>query len=198
MAIEQLNNLLKNIMEPKSRNNPGDYIDFLNVACLLNGVRNGVHLDSIHSKRLLNNLKNEVKRVPSLDFNTRWETTIWNKEKISREQVLNSWAFKGDTDVTDDYWKNNSILLGNSAGYPTYTMDPKAMGEWSLNLTINYNGTKQLPVSMMGGIYDKTIPNDLKSVELIKNFLVTHILSRPLYHPDGLNVFLEQVDHRFQ
>lgn len=193
--MEQLNGLIKSTLKSKKTESPEYYIDFLNMACLLNGVRNGIHLDSISDKRLIKRLLKELHQFPSLTYNTRWETTVWNTEKVTKDQALNSWAFKGDSNKSGDpeYWTNNSILLGNGRGYPTYSSDPTVAGNWSLNLTLNYDGDTYAPVSMMGGTYDKTKgPNDLESIELIKEFL-DGLVGQSMYSPSGVEVFLESV-----
>lgn len=193
--MQQLNGLIKSTLKSKKTESPEYYIDFLNLACLLNGVRNGVHLDSINDKRLIKRLLKEIDQFETLRYNTRWETTVWNTDKVTKEQALHSWAFKGDSHKSDDpeYWTNNSILLGNGRGYPTYSSDPKVAGRWSLNLTLNYDGDAYVPVSMMGGTYDKSKgPDDLQSIQLIKEFL-EGLVGQNMYSPSGAEVFLESV-----
>jgi len=169
---------------------PDVYVDFLNIACLLAGVRNGVHLDTIvDNEELIYNLTTELTRL-GYDFNTRYETTIWNTEKITRQQIMNSWAFQGDQDKGSDYWANNAILLGNDAGYPSFTIDPKKQGSWSLMLTLNYDGYRCHPISIMGGCYDKSKQDDLRSIKIIRGFLLT-LVGAGLYNPHGTRVYLE-------
>lgn len=187
----KLNKLIQNILAGHVE--PEYYIDFLNLACLLNGVRNGVHLDMINDDQVIYNLKVELCKLPWIDFNTRYETTIWNTEKITQEQVANSWAFLGDQNKSTDYWQNNALLLGNDLGYPTYTTEADKRGAWSLNLILNYNGKKYKPISMMGGLYDTTNINDLASVEKIKEFLMG-LIDFELYNPNGIKVFLQEVE----
>jgi hypothetical protein len=189
--MQQLNELIKNTLAGYIE--PEYYIDFLNVACLLNGVRNGVHLDMINDDQVIYNLKVELSKLPWIDFNTRYETTIWNTEKITPEQAMNSWAFLGDQNRSTDYWQNTAILLGNDLGYPTYTTEADKRGAWSLNLVLNYDGKRLQPVSMMGGLYDTTNINDLASVEKIKDFLLS-LIDLDLYNPNGVKVFLEKVE----
>jgi hypothetical protein len=194
--MDQLNLLLKNTLNSRllGEDYPDIYIDYLNIACLLADVRNGVHLDTIQNDELIYNLKKELKLL-GYDFNTRYETTIWNKDKITREQVLYSWAFEGDIINMNnpEYWANTGILLGNHLGYPTFTTDPKKQGSWSLNLAMNCNGITSFPMSMMGGSYDKSKIDDLQSVELVKTFLYT-LVGHELYNPNGDKVKLEWVE----
>jgi hypothetical protein len=194
--MDQLNLLLKNTLNSRllGEDYPDIYIDYLNIACLLADVRNGVHLDTIQNDELIYNLKKELKLL-GYDFNTRYETTIWNKDKITREQVLYSWAFEGDIINMNnpEYWENTGILLGNHLGYPTFTTDPKKQGSWSLNLVMNCNGITSFPMSMMGGCYDKSNIDDLQSVELVKTFLYT-LVGHELYNPNGDKVKLEWVE----
>ena len=174
---------------------PDYYIDFLNIACLLGGVRNGVHLDNIvDDPSLIKSIMKNLSHFKSFDSNTRFETTIWNKEKVTIEQALNSWAFVGDNGKKGDttYWTNNSILLGNEKGYPTYSANPAKKKAWSLNLTLNYDGESYYPVSMMGGIYDKEKADDLQSIQLIQEFLEGFV-GKEMYNPSGIPVFLEEV-----
>jgi hypothetical protein len=188
--MEQLNNLIKKTTTPSNFKETEYYIDFLNLACLIGGVRNGAHLDTIQNTRVMNKIKREV----PFNSNTRYETTFWRKEKLTEAQVLNSWAFQGDMRnmLNTEYWQNNAILLGNNLGYPTFTADPKKRGSWSLNLVFNSNGNSSYPSSMMGGCYDKTIKGDLASIEQIKEFLEDFV-GKTLYNPRGHLVFLEKV-----
>ena len=195
--MEQINLLLKNTLNTRviQEDNPDVYVDFLNLACLLAGVRNGVHLDTIvDNEELIYNLTTELKGL-GYDFNTRYETTIWNTAKITRAQVLHSWAYKGDTVNLNDseYWANNALLLGNTAGYPTFTMDPVKRGSWSLKLTMNYDGETCYPISMMGGFYDKSKEDDLRSIKIIKAFLES-LVGFGLYNPHEARVVLETVE----
>lgn len=194
--MEQLNLLLKNTLHPRISDEeyPELYVDYLNIACLLAGVRNGVHLDTIHNEELMYNLTNELKLM-GYDFNTRFETTIWNTSKISSEQLLHSWAFEGDMRNKNDptYWANTAALLGNSYGYPTFTTDIEKRGSWSLMLRLNSNRNCSYPISMMGGCYDKTKENDLNSIKIIKAFLET-LIGHSLYNPNGDMVYLEKVE----
>ena len=194
-ALENLNIILKNTLNTTtfSKEEPEYYIDYLNLACLLAGVRNGSHLDNIvDNDELIDNLKAELKQF---QFNTRFETTVWNPEKIMMEQAMNSWAFQGDVKNIDnpEYWVNNARLLGNDLGYPTFTMEPTKRGTWSINLTLKYDGTSCYPTSMMGGLYDKTKDDDLRSVKIIHEFLLT-LVGCDLYNPYGYTVFLETVE----
>ena len=194
--MEQLNLLLKNTLHPRISDEeyPELYIDYLNVACLLVGVRNGIHLDTIQNEELIYNLTNELKLL-GYDFNTRFETTIWNTSKISNEQLLHSWAFEGDVKNKNDptYWTNTGVLLGNSLGYPTFTMDPEKRGSWSLMLRLNCNRNCCYPISMMGGCYNKRNEDDLNSIKIIKTFLESFI-GHGLYNPNGDRVYLEKVE----
>ena len=195
MALE-LNLLLMSTLKSKflDKECPEVYIDYLNLGCLLGGVRNGVHLDNIHNEELIDIITTDLHAL-GYDFNTRFETTIWHKRNISRDQVLHSWAYKGDSAHLNDpeYWHNTGTLLGNVGGYPTFTMDPEKRGSWSLMLTLNYNGKTCYPVSMMGGCYDKTIAEDLRSVEIIRDFLY-RLIGILLYNPDDIEVYLESVE----
>lgn len=188
--MEQLNNLIKKTTTPSNFKETEYYIDFLNLACLIGGVRNGAHLDIIQNTRLINKIKKEL----PYESNTRYETTFWRKDKLTEAQILNSWAFQGDVKnvSNSEYWQNNALLLGNDLGYPTFTMDPKKQGSWSLQLTLNSNGVLTYPLSMMGGCYDKTVENNLASIQKIKEFLQGFI-RKTLYNPRGHLVFLEKV-----
>lgn len=123
------------------------YTDFINVFCLLNGVRNGVHLDCFPSAnaiqfvrddeagysgscddyKYIQRLLTELTRMglqgecPEFKYSQRYEITIWDPAKVPNNVALHSWAFEGDCGRTleDPYWKNNAILLGNHLGYPT-------------------------------------------------------------------------------
>ena len=195
--MELLNAILKKTFKachfkPKS---PDYYIDFLNIACLLGGVRNGVHLDYTYNPSLMKSIVKEIRECKSVDFSTRsLETTIWNTEKVTTAQAKHSWAFVGDSDKKEDvtYWANNSLLLGNDMGYPSYTMDLTKAGTWSMELTLNYNETSQYPVSMMGGRFDKTKEGDLESILVIKKFLES-LVRMDMYNPFGDRVYLETV-----
>ena len=193
--MEQLNLLLKNTLNTrviKQNDDPDIYVDYLNLACLLGGVRNGVHLDNIQDDELLYNLTEELMLL-GYKFNTRYETTVWNSDKITSEQVEHSWAFEGDQCQSDEYWANNGILLGNSEGYPTFTREALHRGSWSLNLRLNCNRNTSYPISMMGGCYDKTKEDDLRSIKIIKTFLESFI-GHGLYNPNGDRVYLEKVE----
>jgi hypothetical protein len=192
--MEQLNTLIKSTLKKRHSTSPEYYIDFLNIACLLGGVRNGIHLDNITSRTLMRRIMNNLSHFKSFDSNTRFETTIWNTEKITMGQLLNSWAFLGDSNKKEDstYWANNSILLGNEKGYPTYSADNTNMNIWSLELTLHYDGQSYYPISMMGGIYDKEKPDDLQSIQQIQTFLEGFV-GQEMYSPSGIPVFLEEV-----
>ena len=192
--MEIINLLLKNTLNSHVVDNeyPELYIDYLNVACLLASVRNGIHLDNIQNDELIYNLTEELALL-GYKFNTRYETTVWNSDKITMDQVLNSWAFRGDQCQSDEYWANNGILLGNSLGYPTFTKEALDRGSWSLNLRLNCNRNTCYPISMMGGCYDKTKRDDLCSIKIIKTFLES-LIGHGLYNPNGDIVFLEKVD----
>jgi hypothetical protein len=190
--MEQLNMLLKNTLNTRVINDTDIYVDYLNLACLFAGVRNGVHLDSIQNDELMYNLTEELTLL-GYNFNTRYETTVWNSDKITMEQVENSWAFKGDQGQPDEYWVNNALLLGNSLGYPTFTKEALHRGSWSLNLRLNSNRNTSYPISMMGGCYDKTKEDDLRSIKIIKVFLES-LIGHSLYNPNGDKVYLEKVE----
>lgn len=189
--MDQLNNLIKKTTTSSNFKDTEYYIDFLNLACLIGGVRNGAHLDTIQNTRLMNKIKKEL----PYDSNTRYETTFWRKDKLTETQVQNSWAFQGDVKnmLNPEYWQNNALLLGNDLGYPTFTTDPKKRGSWSLELTFNSNGDLTYPTSMMGGCYDKTVKDDLASIQKIKEFL-QEFVGKTLYNPRGHLVFLEKVN----
>ena len=218
------------------------YVDFLNLFCLFNNIRNGVHLDQIQSAgdysvigkggeegeedegeedegdldymegritikhqdntftdELLTELtKLSMGRFPWIKFNKHYELTIWNTNKVPNESALYSWAFKGDGDKADNstYWKNTGLLLGNDAGYPTYTTDPEKAGRWVLSLLIRVDNLINFPYPMAGGVYDKTVKGDLDSILLIKSFLET-LIDKQLYHPDGKEVCLYSVELKF-
>ncbi len=184
--------LLKNTLNTRVINDTDIYVDYLNLACLFAGVRNGVHLDSIQNDELMYNLTEELTLL-GYNFNTRYETTVWNSDKITMEQVENSWAFKGDQGQPDEYWVNNALLLGNSLGYPTFTKEALHRGSWSLNLRLNSNRNTSYPISMMGGCYDKTKEDDLRSIKIIKVFLES-LIGHSLYNPNGDKVYLEKVE----
>lgn len=184
--------LLKNTLNTRVINDTDIYVDYLNLACLFAGVRNGVHLDSIQNDELMYNLTEELTLL-GYNFNTRYETTVWNPDKITMEQVENSWAFKGDQGQPDEYWVNNALLLGNSLGYPTFTKEALYRGSWSLNLRLNSNRNTSYPISMMGGCYDKTKEDDLRSIKIIKVFLES-LIGHSLYNPNGDKVYLEKVE----
>ena len=59
--MEIINLLLKNTLNSHVVDNeyPELYIDYLNVACLLASVRNGIHLDNIQNDELIYNLTEE-------------------------------------------------------------------------------------------------------------------------------------------
>lgn len=195
--MDQLNLLLKNTLNTrviKQNDDPDIYVDYLNLACLLGGVRNGVHLDNIQNEELIYNLTEELMLL-GYNFNTRYETTVWNSDKITSEQVQNSWAYEGDikNQNNSEYWANNAVLLGNTAGYPTFTKEALHRGSWSLNLRLNYNRNTSYPISMMGGCYDKRKENDLCSIKIIKVFLESFI-GHGLYNPNGDRVYLEKVE----
>ena len=192
--MEQLNTLMKSTFKARHSKSPDYYIDFLNIACLLGGVRNGIHLDHITNQTLMKRIVKEIRKFKPVESNTRFETTIWNTEKVTNAHALNSWAYVGDNSKIDDstYWANNYMLLGNEKGYPSYPTDPTKMGEWSLNLTLNYNGKSQYPNSMMGGMYDKTKVGDLDSIQVIQKFLES-LVSMDMYNPSGVRVYLEKV-----
>jgi hypothetical protein len=193
--MEQLNIILKNTLNTnviKQNDDPDIYVDYLNLACLFAGVRNGVHLDNIQNDELMYNLTEELVLL-GYKFNTRYETTIWNLDKITMDQVEDSWAFKGDACQPDEYWVNNAILLGNSLGYPTFTNEALHRGSWSLNLRINSNRNTSYPISMMGGCYDKTKEDDLRSIKIIKIFLES-LIGHELYNPNGDIIYLEKVE----
>jgi hypothetical protein len=46
---------------------------------------------------------------------------------------------------------------------------------------------------MMGGCYDKTKEDDMRSITIIKVFLDT-LIGHGLYNPNGDRVYLEKVD----
>jgi hypothetical protein len=194
--MDRLNLILKNTLHPRipDEEYPDIYVDYLNIACLLAGLRNGIHLDTIQNEELMYNLTNELKLL-GYDSNTRFETTIWNTSKITNEQVLHSWAFEGDVKNMNnpDYWANNALLLGNDLGYPTFTTDPLKKGSWSLNLRLNCNRNCSYPISMMGGCYDKMKQDDLRSIKNIKVFLEP-LIGHSLYNPNGDIVYLEKVE----
>jgi hypothetical protein len=191
------------------------YTDFINVFCLINGVRNGIHLDNFtqtstlifggdsgfnaESTTYIYNILFELTRLnlvgkcPEFKYYSRFEVTIWDPKKVPNEIVLNSWAFQGDAgrNYNDPYWKNNAILFGNHLGYPSYSKDNP--GIWSLNLIFSMNGIPLEPVSMCGGYYDKSKPNDLDSIKYIKDFL-QKIVGKELYNPDGTRVTLNSVN----
>jgi len=193
--MEQINLLLKNTLNTrvmKGNDISEIYVDYLNLACLFAGVRNGVHLDNIQNDELIYNLTEELTLL-AYKFNTRYETTVWNSDKITMEQVENSWAFTGDQCQSDEYWKNNALLLGNDAGYPTYTKEALHRGSWSLNLRLNCNRNCSYPISMMGGCYDKTKEDDLRSIKIIKVFLES-LIGHGLYNPNGDIIYLDKVE----
>jgi hypothetical protein len=193
--MELLNTILKKTFKACHFKSPDYYIDFLNIACLLGGVRNGIHLDYTYDLSLIESIVKEIHECKSVDFITRVQaTTIWNTEKVTTAQAKHSWAFVGDSGKKEDvtYWANNSLLLGNDMGYPSYTMDLTKAGNWSLELSLNYDGTSQYPVSMMGGRFDKTKEGDLESILVIQKFLES-LVSMDIYNPLGDRVYLETV-----
>jgi len=192
--MDQLNTLIKKTYKARHSKCPDYYIDFLNIACLLGGVRNGIHLDHITNQTLMKRIVKEIRRFKPVESNTRLETSIWNTEKVTMEQALNSWAFKGDSwwRSNPEYWTNNSILLGNEKGYPTYPLECANIGYWSLNVSLNYNGITQYPNSMMGGLYDTTKTGELESIKVIQAFLETLVFME-MYNPSGVRVYLQEV-----
>jgi hypothetical protein len=46
---------------------------------------------------------------------------------------------------------------------------------------------------MMGGCYDKTKEDDLRSIKIIKTFLES-LIGHGLYNPNGDKVYLEKVE----
>ena len=229
------------------------YVDFLNLFCLFNNIRNGVHLDQIQgagdysvignyeeedeeedneekdnedeedeeedgdwdetmdgritikhedntfTDELLTELtKLSMTRFPWIKFNKHHELTIWNTDKVPNKAALHSWAFEGDGNKGEDskYWKNNALLLGNDAGYPTYTTNSENAGRWVLSLLIRIDNVINFPYPMAGGVYDKTVEGDLDSIHQIKAFLET-LIGRHLYHPDGKDVCLDSVELKY-
>jgi hypothetical protein len=194
-TLKEFNEILKTSLGSKV--NYEWYVDFLNVFCVLNGVRNGAHLDTCTDSKVISRLLTGLECFPLIMSNKRWETTIWDSTKVTETQVKNSWAFQGDFSKKGDteYWKNTGILLGNDKGYPTYTTDPEKRGLWSLNLTLNVGQHVQHSsryISMMGGCYDRTKADDLASVEVIQKFL-QGLVGIALFHPDRM-IFLEKVE----
>lgn len=160
------------------------------------GVRNGIHLDSIHNKKLMKRITQTlVFYFSNFQFSCSCcETTVWNSSTISPEALLDSWAYKGDynQDKNSQYWKNNALLLGNAKGYPRYVSKTEGVerGTWSLLLYLKCEGRIVPPVSMMGGIYDKNSPlDDLKSIRVIETFL-SGFLHKNLYNPKRREVCL--------
>ncbi len=194
------------------------YIDFINIFCLLNGIRNGIHLDCfisansiIRSKgddieyndlemNYMNDLINELTRMslhgecPEFKYSLGNEITIWDPSKVPSSAVLHSWAFEpdGGRSLYDPYWKNTGILLGNHLGYPTMVEKADA-GVWNLSITLSFNGKPLAGISLCGGIYNSKNPADLDSIHYIRNFLLP-LIGKPIYNPDGNKVMLREVN----
>lgn len=211
-------NTIKNeMLEDTSDTYATTYVDFINLFCFLNKIRNGAHLDgfttqgcydliepdykfsikgdkNIYIEELIsevNKLSLSDSRFSWIRFNQHYELTFWNSMKISPIQILNSIAF-GEMEK-GEYWNNMRLLLGGDLGYPTNPEDEEYRGQWNLKLTINIDGDCD-SVSLCGGFYDKRKDDNLDFILFLDEFLHTHVKNKRLYHPDGKSVYLSDTE----